>query len=159
MNNETDLIAVKRELDRLTADFFAAVSFDTGEKPRYENLHELFIDAGLLIKNSGSSPEITTVPQFVAPRQALVDSGALTRFREFELSEATEIFGNVAHRFSAYAKSGELEGVAFEARGLVSTQFVRTSAGWKMSAMAWDDERPGLSIGDHHYSSMRNAGR
>ena len=157
MNNETDLITVKRELDRLTADFFAAVSFNIGETPQYENLHEFFIDAGLLIKNSASLPEVTTVPQFLAPRQALVDSGELTRFREFEVSEATEIFGNVAHRFSSYAKSGELKGTPFEGRGMISTQFVRTSTGWKMSAMAWDDERPGLSIADHYYSSIRNA--
>lgn len=48
--------------------------------------------------------------------------------------------------FSAYGKSGTLKGVSFEARGMISTQFVRTPAGWKMSSMAWDDERPGLSI-------------
>jgi hypothetical protein len=29
---------------------------------------------------------------------------------------------------------------------MVSTQFVKTPAGWKMSAMAWDDERPGLTL-------------
>ena len=34
----------------------------------------------------------------------------------------------------------------FTARGMISTQFVQTPAGWKTSATAWDDERPGLSI-------------
>jgi hypothetical protein len=29
---------------------------------------------------------------------------------------------------------------------MISSQFVLTPDGWKMSAMAWDDERPGLSI-------------
>ena len=29
---------------------------------------------------------------------------------------------------------------------MISTQFVYTPAGWKMSAMAWDDERPGLVV-------------
>ena len=68
------------------------------------------------------------------------------RFREVELSGSTRIFGNVAHRFSAYAKSGTLKGVAFEARGMISTQFISTPSGWRMSAMAWDDERDGLTI-------------
>jgi len=36
-------------------------------------------------------------------------SGELTRFSEVELSEKTEIFGNVAQRFNAYAKSGTLK--------------------------------------------------
>ena len=33
---------------------------------------------------------------------------------------------------------------------MISTQFILTREGWKMSAMAWDDERPGLSIPDHY---------
>ena len=53
---------------------------------------------------------------------------------------------NVAHRFSAYVKSGTSSGTSFDARGMVTTQFIKTPGGWKMSAMAWDDERPGLSI-------------
>jgi hypothetical protein len=65
---------------------------------------------------------------------------------EVELSEITEIFGNVAQRFSAYAKFGTIKGAPFAARGMIATQFIRTPAGWKMSAMAWDDERPGLAL-------------
>jgi hypothetical protein len=33
---------------------------------------------------------------------------------------------------------------------MISTQFILTPAGWKISAMAWDDEHPGLSIPIHH---------
>ena len=138
--------AVKRELDKLAADFFYAVSFEPGGKPPYETIHALFIDAGLLIKNTAQAPEISTVREFIAPRQALVASGELTNFKEWELSETTQIFGNIAHRYSAYGKAGTQDGKAFEARGVISTQFIRTPEGWKMSAMAWDDERPGLSL-------------
>jgi len=28
---------------------------------------------------------------------------------------------------------------------MVTTQFINTPGGWKMSAMEWDDERSGLS--------------
>jgi hypothetical protein len=146
-------LTVKDELDRLTAEFFHAVSFESGETPPYENIQPLFVEAGLLIKNSGTTPEISTVRQFLAPRQAMVASGELTRFRESELSETTDIFGNIAHRLSAYEKSGTLNGVSFQARGMISTQFVLTPEGWKMSAMAWDDERPGLAIPDHYRPS------
>ncbi len=142
--------AAKTELDRLTAGFFEAVSFEAGQTPPYDNIHALFIESGLLIKNTSSTPEISTVAQFIAPRKASVQSGELTRFNEMELTENTEIFGNVAHRFSAYAKSGTAKGTPFEAMGMISTQFVLTPAGWRISAMAWDDERPGLSIPDHY---------
>ena len=138
--------AVRRELNQLAADFFHAVSFESGGKPPYEAIHALFIDAGLLIKNTAQAPEISTVAQFIAPRQAMVANGELTRFKEWELSQTTQIFGNIAHRYSVYGKAGTQNGKAFEARGVISTQFVKTPQGWKMSAMAWDDERPGLSI-------------
>jgi len=140
---------VKRELDQLMDAFFRAVSFVEGEQPHYDDIYRLFIETGLLIKNSQATPEIANVGQFIEPRQATVRSGELTSFREVELSEITEIFGNVAQRFSAYAKSGITNSVPFAARGMIATQFIRTPAGWKMSAMAWDDERPGLALPAH----------
>ncbi|SDO24512.1 hypothetical protein [Polaromonas sp. JS666] len=146
MDKDPSHTAVKQELDSLSTRFFRAVSFEPGDKPAYKDIHGLFIATGLLIKNTASTPEISSVAEFIAPRQALVDSGALTRFKEWELSETTQIFGNIAHRYSAYGKAGTQGGKAFEARGVISTQFIKTPEGWKMSAMAWDDERPGLSL-------------
>jgi hypothetical protein len=137
---------IEAELDRLTNEFFRAVSFEPGGVPPYDNIYALFIESGLLIKNTGTTPEVSGIRAFIEPRQAMVRSGELTRFRETELSATTQIFGNVAQRFSAYAKDGTMKGTAFEARGMISTQFVKTPSGWKMSAMAWDDERPGLSL-------------
>jgi len=150
MTNHSDVVNIKAQLDRLTTEFFLAVSFEEGATPNYENIYELFIESGLLVKNTGSTPEINTVRQFIEPRQVAVRNGELTRFHEIELCETTEIFGNVAHRFNSYAKSGTIKGVPFTARGMVSTQFIKTTAGWKISAMAWDDERPGLSIPERY---------
>jgi hypothetical protein len=144
--NDLDRAEVKSELARLTSEFFRAVSFEPGSVPSYRKIPELFIERGLLIKNVSSTPEISSVPEFIESREALVRSGTLTRFHESEISESTVAFGNVAHRFSAYAKSGISSGTSFDARGMVTTQFIKTPGGWKMSAMAWDDERPGLSI-------------
>ena len=146
--SESDRGAIKGELGRLTLEFFRAVSFEPGGAPSYGSIPALFIERGLLIKNVGSTPEISSVQEFIAPREALVNSGTLTRFHESEISESTVIFGNVAHRFSAYAKSGTSGGKPFDARGMITTQFVNTPSGWKISAMAWDDERPGLSIAE-----------
>lgn len=144
--SKDDPDAVTIELERLVDGFFRAVSFEVGGTPSFERIHDLFIEPGLLIKNSGAAPEISNVRQFIEPRQASVDSGELTRFHEAELSAKTEVFGNVAHRFGGYIKSGTLKGAAFEVKGLISTQFVRTKAGWRMSSMAWDDEREGLKL-------------
>jgi len=130
--------------------FLAAVSFPPNGRPDYGVLRDLFVDGGRLIKSSGDAPEISTVDEFVAPRQQLVDSGELTSFEEVEIAHRSEVFGNVAHRLSSYAKRGESGGAAIDARGVIFTQFVRTPDGWRMSAMAWDDERPGLPIPERY---------
>lgn len=35
-------------------------------------------------------------------------------------------------------------------KGPILTQFIGTPAGWKMTVMAWDDERPGLDLPDRY---------
>ena len=150
MKIDKDDSSVKTAIDAITTEFFRVVSFDEGDKPAYTDLYKLFIDSGLLIKNSSTTPEISTVSQFIEPRQKMVDSGELTCFREAETAEITEIFGNVAHRFSTYEKSGVNSGSEMRGRGIISIQFIKTEAGWKISSMAWDDERPGLIIPDRY---------
>jgi hypothetical protein len=129
------------ELARLVAAFFAAVSFEEGGQPGYDAIRDLFIDGGLLIRNTGDAPEVTSVDEFIAPRAELVASGALTSFYEGELEAVNHVFGTVGHRWCSYEKRGVQGGAAFEARGAISTQFVLTPDGWRMSSMAWDDER------------------
>ena len=141
------------ELTELTDGFFRAVSFEEGNAPPYADIHALFIEKGLLVKNSGALPDICGLREFIEPRQASVQAGDLTRFHEAEISHTSEVFGNVAHRFSTYAKSGTLKGVPFEAKGMVSTQFIRTPGGWRISSMVWDDERQGLALSDHWVAS------
>lgn len=131
--------------DLMTA-FLRTVSFERGTRPVYRDLAELFIPDAPLIRNSGVAPEISTVDEFIRERQASVDAGALLSFQEIELSEKTEMFGNIAHRFSPYSKRGATNSGEINTRGVISTQFVRTPSGWRISAMAWDDERVGLTL-------------
>jgi hypothetical protein len=136
--------------ESLIEQFFAAVSFPEGGAPRYDRIRDVFVPEGLLIKNSGDVPEISGLDAFIAPRQELFDAGRLTSFEEIEVAARTEAFGNVAHRLSTYEKRGVQDGVAFAATGIITTQFISTPAGWRMTAMAWDDERPGLAVPDDY---------
>ncbi len=99
-----------------------------------------------LIRNSGERPEIATVDEFVRARLAHLSSG-LSWFKEVELDHDTDIFGNVGHRFTTYRKQGEDAIGVFDVQGRISTQVVHTPVGWRISAMASDGERPGLSLG------------
>ena len=57
---------VKAELDRLSRAFFRAVSFEPGARPPFDTLHELFVPMGLLVKNTGATPEIGKRPDRIA---------------------------------------------------------------------------------------------
>jgi hypothetical protein len=136
----------RAELDELMARFLRAVSFEEGGRPSYAELNHLFVDGARLINATPDPAEIATLEEFIRVRDERVSSGALTWFEEVESAQATEVFGDVAQRWSTYRKRGAMEGTEIDARGVIATQFVRTGEGWRMTAMAWDDERPGVEL-------------
>ncbi|HEV7779642.1 MAG TPA: hypothetical protein VGO58_00170 [Chitinophagaceae bacterium] len=133
-------------LDELTGRFFGLFSNKDGITPGIDDIDELFIPGAVIIKNTGTAPEIYTLEKFAAPRKKILTDGTLVDFSEEEISGRTEIFGNIAHRFCSYKKSGILSGQAFETKGMKTIQFIKTPGGWKISSLAWDDEREGLTI-------------
>ena len=134
------------DIDELVREFFRAFARDAGGKLNLARIRSLFIAEGLIIKASGVEPEIMSVEAFIAPREKLLSEGRLTDFSEREESHVTQIFGNIAQRFSTYRKSGSMDGMPFTTRGMKTMQFVRVAGAWRMAALAWDDERDGLTI-------------
>jgi hypothetical protein len=105
----------KDAIDELTRAFFGSLSNVGGVAP---NL--------IVIKNINALPVVYT-------------GGSLVDFSEEETSERTDIFANIAQRFSCYKKSWKAHGVSFSGGGTNSFQFVRTSTGWKIASVVWDD--------------------
>ncbi|MFG2720220.1 DUF4440 domain-containing protein [Streptomyces sp. NPDC048416] len=130
---------VKAELDQLMRTFMGAFTNTHGARPNLEAVREVFVPQAMIVNNAGAEPVIDDLDAFITPREKILTDGTLTEFSEWEVSERTEVWGSVAHRFSEYAKSGYRDGVRFEGAGRKTTQFIRTPAGWRMSSMAWDD--------------------
>ena len=141
MNDVDDRFAI----DDLVRAFFAVFDNRAGRRPRLEALHELCLPECVIVKSGAEGPVIYGLEAFIAPRAALLTSGELTEFYEEEVNGRTDLFGGVAQRFCLYGKSGVLNGEAFRARGMKTLQFVKTANGWRISAFAWEDERPGLA--------------
>ena len=138
--------ADRAEIAGIVRTFFAAFTSGAGSVARLEALRAVFLPEATIIRTCGREPTVYGVDSFIAPRQALLSGGTLTDFSEWELSGHTEVFGDIAQHFCGYAKSGTQDGTPFTGRGMKVLQFVRTAAGWRISAAAWDDERPGLTI-------------
>ena len=132
--------AGKNAIDEVTAMFFSAFSNLNGVPPDVDVLYRLFIPEAIIISNSGTAPVIYDVAGFAEPRRALLTGGSLVDFSEWETSESTEIFGNIAHRFSRYEKSWTASGEKCAGRGAKTIQFIRTRAGWQIVSLAWADE-------------------
>ena len=126
--------------------FLAGVTFARGEQPDYSVLGRCSLTVLIWCAPRAGDRRGWTVDEFVRARIAQFASGQLEEFSERETAHRTQLFGNVAHRFSRYSKHSVLAGNRTEIAGMISTQFVRTPDGWRISAMAWDDERPGLSV-------------
>jgi hypothetical protein len=68
-------------------------------------------------------------------------------FYEVEIDRRIDLFGNVAHVWSAYEARSALGDEAPERRGINSIQLFRDPGlGWRIISMIWDNEREGLSL-------------
>ncbi|HYD11569.1 MAG TPA: hypothetical protein VEC11_01845 [Allosphingosinicella sp.] len=68
-------------------------------------------------------------------------------FFEVEIGRRIDLFGNIAHVWSAYEARSALDDAAPERRGINSIQLFRDpEAGWRIMAMIWDNEREGLTL-------------
>lgn len=125
-------------IDALTAVFFSAFDNRSGAPPLHL-LDDACVPQVVISKCVGATPEIMSLTTFVAPRRVILSDGTLTDFSERETSQTTQIFGHIAQRWCTYEKSGRLNGVPFHATGMKTLQFIKTPAGWRISAAAWDD--------------------
>ena len=144
MSNRYD--TEKLAIDGVVNRFFSAFNNKNGRSADLGSLADIFMEGAVIIKTCGSPISVHSLTEFMMPRRKLLNGGQLEEFSEEELWERTDIFGNVAQRFCLYRKSGVLSGERFENKGMKSIQLVKTESGWKMSSVAWDDERAGLAV-------------
>jgi len=68
-------------------------------------------------------------------------------FYEVETARRIDLFGNIAHVWSAYEARRALDDAEPERRGINSIQLFRDpQAGWRIMSMIWDNEREGIFV-------------
>ena len=99
----------------------------------------LGLRAGLTI--STSIPiAVMTVAAFAEPRVALLTSGRLRDFHEWETTATTRVFSPFAVRTSHYAKSGILDAAPYAGRGTKLFQFAMIDGQWRIASLCWYDD-------------------
>ena len=136
----------RRAIDLLVKEFYSVFDNRGGRVPRLETLKIICLPACVVTRAAADVTLTCVLAAFIDPRAALLTSGELVEFSEEEEHARTELFGSVAQRVSTYRKSGVLRGEPYSGRGIKFMQFVRTDGDWRISSIAWEDERPGLEI-------------
>jgi GNAT superfamily N-acetyltransferase len=124
--------------------FFRAFANDEAERGSLDRLpSEFTADARISVLTAG---EVRTygVDEFIAPRRALLSSGAVTGFSEWETESTTLVHRDIACRRSRYAKRGVRDGSAFTGAGTKVFSFVRVpvrgGSAWKIHTLVWQDD-------------------
>jgi len=72
---------------------------------------------------------------------------AANDFFEVEIARRIDLFGNIAHAWSAYEARSALGDAKPERRGINSIQlFKDPERGWRIMSMIWDNEREGVAL-------------
>lgn len=138
----------------LVSRFFVAFTSGKGVDQRLDALRTVMLPEAIVVRTCGQPMAVHDVDSFIAPRRALLTDGSLTNFHEHAVHGRVDVYGDIAHWFGRYTKNGLLHGEPHPGAGMKSVQCVRTPNGWRISAAAWDDDRPGLGPNDHQRAEI-----
>lgn len=127
-------------IDEVICAFFAAFDNRDGRVPTIDVFDSLFARTSVVASHGASALSIGTVKEFVQPRVALLSSGRLVSFFEWETDAQTTVLGSLAVRRSRYSKSGQLDGLPYAGVGTKFFQLALVEGEWRIVALSWADD-------------------
>ena len=139
-----------KTIDETVQDLYAAISFVKGETPNYGLLKDLFIPDAKLINNNGDQPLIFNIDSFIDSLKENLANKVFESIFEIEIAYKTDLFGKIAHRFSTYEFRFNPNDENPYTIGINSIQLIQVGNQWKVTSIAWNDQRPGLEIPENY---------
>lgn len=146
----TDHAADLAAIDAVIAGMYAMISGPAGPRD-WSRQASCFHPQARQIRttiDSEGKPALTimTLDEYAASTTPFFAENA---FYEIEIGRRVELFGTIAHAWSAYEARDTLSpGAAPERRGINSIQLAKNADGaWRIVAMIWDNEREGVHLG------------
>ncbi len=150
MSLQTDTQSIQAIINAL----YEAISHKPRKLPDWQRMKPLFIDGARIIPPSleGGPPQVMTFEEFVERvSESVHKAGEADRgFHERELTNHTEVFGNVAHVWSTYESRYTAEDPEPFSRGINSFQLLYHSGRWWVVTILWDVERPDNAIPERY---------
>ena len=136
---------ITQEIDHLTERFYESVCYSTEHYPNVDQLQELFYGSGHMINNNLEEPVVFTVQTFAHAIMAQIETGDAGYFVQQEISDKTEIFGNMAQRISVFEYSFVKDTPDWK-KGLSFIQYICTNNRWLITSIIWSFEKGDLII-------------
>jgi hypothetical protein len=127
-------------IDAVIGAFFAAFDNRDARVPTIDFFDSLFTPTAVVASHGASAVSICSVKEFAQPRIALLGSGRLVSFSEWETDAQTTVLGSLATRRSRYAKSGQLDGLPYGGVGTKFFQLALVAHEWRIVALSWIDD-------------------
>ena len=127
------------EIDALIQKFYACFDNRGGRRVELAGLYDLFVPQAQIRKCVEQDFELYDLEQFSRPREALLNSGNLIDFFEYEVASNTEFMGNIAQRWSRYEKQWSDGKVTQKGEGMKSIQLCKSEGRWAIASIVWDD--------------------
>ena len=105
----------QENIDALIQRFFSTFDNRNGQIPRQDLMTELFAERAIIAAHHDGHCDLYSPCEFAQPRIALLGSGELVEFHEWEETSSTQIVGELATRTSRYAKAGLHLGAEYRA--------------------------------------------
>jgi hypothetical protein len=128
------------DVDKLIARFFQAFDNRNGRIPTRAQMDTLFVENAVILQSAAGKTKVMTVAEFAEPRVALLTSGRLQNFSEWETTSNTQMFSNFAMRTSQYSKSGLLDSRPYDGQGTKLFQLANLGGEWRIVSLCWYDE-------------------
>jgi hypothetical protein len=124
----------------LVTTFYGAFDNRGSRIPSGDALSAIFASHATITRLVSGGVEIMDYTAFVEPRIALLRSGDLSDFHEWETEGETIVLGNIASHWSVYRKEGRLNGAPYVGGGRKLLHLCRPGRSWLISALLWEDD-------------------
>lgn len=137
-----------RSADAIVAALYDVISGPAGQKRDWDRFRSLFSTGARLIP-TGRRPDGSPVMRVLTPEEYITGSAPALEtngFFEKEVSQTSESFGGMVHRFSTYeSRHTAADSLPF-VRGINSIQLVNDGQRWWVVTVLWEGERPNNQI-------------
>ncbi|WP_370089359.1 nuclear transport factor 2 family protein [Ekhidna sp.] len=120
---------------------YASINYDGKTIPDFKKSQGLFTEKAQFKWVNDSTVNSFTPSEFLKIYEDQIKEGIILKASEYEISNESEVYGNIAHFFSSYKAEVQTSQGIHEKRGINSIQLIKNENNeWKIAAMVWYDE-------------------